>query len=595
MLKTLLTPILFSISFSVFSQIGIGTTSPDATLDIRSSSLTAPTNTDGLLIPKINTFPSPNPTAAQQSMLVYLTTTSLGNPPGFYYWNNPTTTWMPFNASSASYWDRNAGGYLFPLNTSDRVEVFSNTDASGAAGSGGLEIANTLRIDGNEVITNTDTELLLQFGNNGDFSVDNNSLYVDSSANNVGIGTLAPDARLEIYNTTGTSRNLHLEKTTGTADAMLVENDGTGAGIRIENDNTNNTAELYNYGNGRGLYLYKATGTSEAARITNNGTGTGLYVYNNNTSNGSFLSNYGTGDALSIYKGAGNGEAVFVNNAANGSGLRVASSSSVANAINASSGGHYCNLGYAAQGGSWSIETGTAGIRGAANFIGVEGRANLSGSNVSDKMGGLFYVSNNLAQPSYSVPAVAAVGSIIDNTIYKILGFGIVSTIVKDTNDADRIMVAPESPEALFQDYGIGQLINGYVKIDLDPILSKNIAVDEHHPMKVFIQLEGECNGVYVTNKTATSFEVHELNGGSSNTTFSYQIIANRANENRDGVLSKYAEMRFKPFNRKFVNTEEKYPEETVMAQPETETKPARQERKEPANDRDQPVAKDMN
>lgn len=75
------------------------------------------------------------------------------------------------------------------------------------------------------------------------------------------------------------------------------------------------------------------------------------------------------------------------------------------------------------------------------------------------------------------------------------------------------------------------QLVNGRVRIDIDPIFSKNILVDEKHPLKVFVQLEGECNGVYVTNKSAKSFEVVELNGGTSNTPFSYSIVATRGEE----------------------------------------------------------------
>ena len=77
-----------------FAQVGINTTTPNALLDIRATSATAPTNTDGLLIPKVDVFPATNPTAAQQGMLVYLTTTSGSNAPGFYYWDNPTTTWI---------------------------------------------------------------------------------------------------------------------------------------------------------------------------------------------------------------------------------------------------------------------------------------------------------------------------------------------------------------------------------------------------------------------------------------------------------------------------------------------------------------------
>jgi hypothetical protein len=159
-------------------------------------------------------------------------------------------------------------------------------------------------------------------------------------------------------------------------------------------------------------------------------------------------------------------------------------------------------------------------------------------------MGGLFYVSGT------GVNAVATVGSVVDNVVYKILGFGTVNTLVQDNEGKERIMAAPEAPEALFQDYGIGKLIDGYAKIDIDPVLTKNIRVDETHPMKVFIQLEGDCKGVYVYNKTASSFEVKELQSGNSNVSFSYQIVAFRADEERGGHISKYSDMRFKPLNR---------------------------------------------
>jgi hypothetical protein len=45
----------------------------------------------------------------------------------------------------------------------------------------------------------------------------------------------------------------------------------------------------------------------------------------------------------------------------------------------------------------------------------------------------------------------------------------------------------------------------------------------------VFVTLEGDCQGVYVTDKTPTSFVVHELNGGTSNVPFGYRIVAKPA------------------------------------------------------------------
>jgi len=132
-------------------------------------------------------------------------------------------------------------------------------------------------------------------------------------------------------------------------------------------------------------------------------------------------------------------------------------------------------------------------------------------------------------------------------TNYKILGSGVVSTIVKGDRNEEHIMFAPEAPEILFQDYGIGTLKNGKVQISIDPILAKNIVVNEKHPLKVFIQLEGDCNGVFVTDKSAKGFTVKELQNGRSNVSFSYQIVATRADrvDSNGKVISNHENVRF--------------------------------------------------
>lgn len=107
-LKLIIFLILIFVTNKITAQVGINTSSPEAQLDIRSSNPVAPANTDGILIPKINTFPATNPTALQQGMLVYLTTTatfsSVSRVPGFYYWDNPTTNWIGIQTSSAIDW-----------------------------------------------------------------------------------------------------------------------------------------------------------------------------------------------------------------------------------------------------------------------------------------------------------------------------------------------------------------------------------------------------------------------------------------------------------------------------------------------------------
>lgn len=95
MKKAILNLFLMLISFQFLAQVGINTTLPNAQLDIRSSNQASPSNNDGILIPKVDVFPSTNPTLQQDGMLVYLTTTTGAFVPGFYYWNNATTSWKP--------------------------------------------------------------------------------------------------------------------------------------------------------------------------------------------------------------------------------------------------------------------------------------------------------------------------------------------------------------------------------------------------------------------------------------------------------------------------------------------------------------------
>lgn len=136
----------------------------------------------------------------------------------------------------------------------------------------------------------------------------------------------------------------------------------------------------------------------------------------------------------------------------------------------------------------------------------------------------------------------------------KILGSGTVSTVVEDLNGKMVVMNCPESPENLFMDYGHGKLVNGVAKIAIDPILSKNIIVDDKHPLKVFIQLEGDCKGVFVSNKTKDGFEVHELQGGASNVEFSYSIVATHGDQS---VVSPTGQVRVAKYDARW----EKAPE----------------------------------
>jgi len=177
-------------------------------------------------------------------------------------------------------------------------------------------------------------------------------------------------------------------------------------------------------------------------------------------------------------------------------------------------------------------------------LAGFEANANTSGGGTDDTFYGAFLYSGG----SNANSSFAYAGARVGNTNYKIVGNGTVSTIVSDANGVanQRIMFAPEAPEVLFEDYGTGQLKNGEVQIQIDPIFSQNIHVDREHPLKVFIQLEGDCNGVYVADKSKNGFTVKELQKGTSNVNFSWHIVANRKDEiSNTGERSEYSDLRF--------------------------------------------------
>lgn len=89
---------------SVFSQVGVGTTTPAAALEVNSA-------TDGLLIPRValTATNAVTPlTAPSNSELVYNTATAGVSPnnvtPGFYYWDTGSLRWIRITTGSNNDW-----------------------------------------------------------------------------------------------------------------------------------------------------------------------------------------------------------------------------------------------------------------------------------------------------------------------------------------------------------------------------------------------------------------------------------------------------------------------------------------------------------
>jgi hypothetical protein len=105
---------------------------------------------------------------------------------------------------------------------------------------------------------------------------------------------------------------------------------------------------------------------------------------------------------------------------------------------------------------------------------------------------------------------------------------GTKEAVVPTEHFGNRSTYCEEATEVYFFDRGEAQLANGVVTITLDPIFLETVTVDDAHPMLVQVTLLSDCKGVYVAQRTATSFTVKELGGGSSNARFMWEIAAKR-------------------------------------------------------------------
>lgn len=167
----------------------------------------------------------------------------------------------------------------------------------------------------------------------------------------------------------------------------------------------------------------------------------------------------------------------------------------------------------------WTLAAGCGGAFNGTSF-GVYGLArNLSG----DRCGGYFR--------TYGADSVKTyIAYNYGGNRYGILSDGTKSTVMS-TRSGPRILFCPESPQPFFEDFGEARLVAGHCRVNLDPLFLDCITVDEGHPLRVFITLTDNCNGVYVKTD-ATGFDVYELNNGRSNAGFFYRVVGvRRGNE----------------------------------------------------------------
>ena len=461
-----------------------GTPDPSSMLDVQST-------TRGILVPRMTQAQRNGIALPQTGLLIFQS----DNVAGFYYNSGNTTSpvWTPLLPATAQTWSLPGNAGINPA----------------------LDFIGTT--DNNPLVFRTNNNERMRLFANGQAIINGSIQKSPQDALEVmGSGVNGATGNFP-YAINGYSASLGI--------GVYGENSGNGDGVLGANT-----------GNGIGVY-----GTSNA--------GTGVLGYSasnsgiSGTSGGSMFAGV-RGDNSSV---SGTGVIALGNNITsatiNPGGSGLAANGTTAGSFSTGS-DPATGIGVIGLGNGITSNTNPgfgAGVLAQGETFGLIAYAgNPSSALSNNKWGGYF-------DYQASANGFCYIGGRTGNTDYAILSTGVKSTMVKDQQNRNRIMYCPETPEVLFEDYGTSQLVNGRVHVSIDPVMSGNIYISTSKPLKVFIQLEGDCKGVYVTNKTAGGFDVIELQKGTSNTPFSYQIVANRADSKDESgrVISSFANNRF--------------------------------------------------
>ncbi|MDD4554232.1 MAG: hypothetical protein PHP04_08535 [Bacteroidales bacterium] len=420
------------------------------------------------------------------------------------------TVWLHNAGTSTGIYDQSSGGNaLYAINASPAYyTIWAENDSTGPvmglSGSKGFGLYAENNSDSNSTIFAT---------NNGSFTAfaalaqTGHALYTENSSP---------------VNHTIWARN----KSTGPVFGL---NCTTGNGIYAENSSNDNSTV---YAKNNGSFTTIAAIASEGnALFAENESSERYTIWAQNNADGPTLGlNSGIGNTLFAQNNSSSQATIYASNSGSFTTLAaVATSGNSIYALNSSN--LYSTL--------YVKNNATEGT----NAIYAENSSTypaILGSNLKtsgDRSGGYFS----------SGTAYAWVGAVFSGTSYKITGTGSVATIASTPSGEKVSMFCPESPEILLSDHGAGKLNGGSCHITLDPVFTNNIVVDEHHPLKVFIQMEGDCKGVYVTKKSAEGFDVKELMKGTSDVPFSWMVVASRCDEKdaRGRVISKNTGVRF--------------------------------------------------
>jgi hypothetical protein len=164
--------------------------------------------------------------------------------------------------------------------------------------------------------------------------------------------------------------------------------------------------------------------------------------------------------------------------------------------------------------GLWVTRAGGRGV-----YVGASGTYGVY-ANCNDQRGGYFRNNNN---SYYALTALNASGS---GSTYKglyVQGHGFATGGWQIPLAAGGRGYGVASPDREIMASGTGRLVNGRTNVSLETTFRD--AVSEDVPLKVVVTPTSMCNGVCVTERSATGFTVAELADGTSNAGFDWIAI----------------------------------------------------------------------
>jgi hypothetical protein len=165
-------------------------------------------------------------------------------------------------------------------------------------------------------------------------------------------------------------------------------------------------------------------------------------------------------------------------------------------------------------------------------YVGVVGTAddNSAGNFFNNSPQATLFVGNNSSANSTDLVLVAQGDSEGGSCTIDVTGNltcnGSITAAVHAGGSRQVALNTISSPEHWFEDAGSGRLSNGEAIVNIEAVFGETVNTGvEYH---VFLTPNGDCKGLYVSQKSPTSFVVRELGGGHSSIAFDYRIMAKR-------------------------------------------------------------------